>query len=55
MKLTSPFTILNNSLNNIWKIYDFNCQLSNDTSSEDWDEECILHPTNSHFKIFDYY
>ena len=53
MKLTTPFTILNNSLNDVWRMHDFNYQLPKDTFNEYWDEECILHPTNSHCKIFD--
>ena len=53
MKLTTPFKILNNSLSDLWKMHDFNYQLPKDTFSEYWDEECILHPTNSHCKIFD--
>ena len=53
MKLTTPFTILNNSLNDVWKMHDFNYQLPKDPTKEYWDEECILHPTNSHCKIFD--
>ena len=53
MILTSHFAILNNSLIDLWKMHDFNHQLTNDNFSEYWDEECILHPTNSHCKIFD--
>ena len=51
MKLTTPFTILNNSLNDVWRSHDFYYQLPKDTSNEYWDEECILHPTNSHCRI----
>ncbi|MDC3119327.1 hypothetical protein OA503_06690 [Prochlorococcus sp. AH-716-K03] len=53
MKLTTPFAILNNSLNDIQRMHDFNYQLPKVTSNEYWDEECILHPTNSHCKVFD--
>ena len=53
MKLKTPFTILNNSLNEVWWMHDFNYQLPKETLNEYWDEECILHPTNSHCKIFD--
>ena len=53
MKLTKPFTILNYSLNDVWKIYDFNYQVTKDSYSEYWDEESILHPINSHCKIFE--
>ena len=53
MKLKTPLTILNNSLNDVWRMHDFNYQLPKDTFSEYWDEECILHPTNPHCKIFD--
>ena len=53
MKPTKPFTILNCSLTDVWKMHDFNYQLPKDTYSDYLDEECILHPTNSHSKIFD--
>ena len=53
MKLTTPLTIHNNLLNDVWRMHDFNYQLSKDNFNEYWDEECILHITNSHFKIFD--
>ncbi|MDC3168144.1 hypothetical protein OA867_01830 [Prochlorococcus sp. AH-716-D22] len=53
MKLKTPFTVLNNSLSDVWKMHDFNYQLPKETFSEYWDEECILHPTNSHCKIYD--
>ena len=53
MKLTTPFTILNNSLNDVWKMDDFNYQLPKDPTKEYWDEEYILDPINSHCKIID--
>ena len=53
MKLKTSFTILNDSLNGPWKMNNFNYQVSKETYSEYWDEECILHPTNSYCKIFD--
>ena len=53
MKLTTFFKTLNNSLSDVWNMHDFNYQLPKDTSSGFWDEECILHPTSSHCKIFD--
>ena len=53
MKLTTPFSILNNSLGDLWKMHDFNYQLPKDTFSKYWAEECILHPTNFHCKVFD--
>ena len=53
MKLTTPFTIINYALNDVWKMHDFNYQLPKDTFNEYWNEECILHPTNSHCKIYD--
>ena len=53
MKLTTPFTIINYALNDVWKMHDFNYQLPKDTFNEYWDEECILHPTNSHCKIYE--
>ena len=34
-------------------MHDFNFQLPKETFNEYWDEECILHPTNSHYKNFD--
>ena len=53
MKLTTPLTCLNKPLNDVWKMYDSNYQLTKDSFGEYWDEECILHPTNSYCKIFD--
>ena len=53
MKLTSPIEILNGSLNDLWRIHDFNYQLHKDSFNEYWNEECILHPTNSRCKIYD--
>ena len=53
MKLSSPFKFLNASLADVWKMHDFNYQLPKDNCLEYWDEECLLHPTNSHCKIFD--
>ena len=53
MKLTTTFKILNNSLNYLWNMNDFKYQVPKENFSEYWDEECILHPTNSHCKIFD--
>ena len=47
IKLTKPFAILNNSLNEVWKMHDFNYQSPKDILSEYWDEEYILYPTNS--------
>ena len=52
MKLKTPFTILNNSLNDVWRMQNFNYQSPKDPTKEYWDEECIFHPTNSHCKIF---
>ena len=53
MKLTSPFKILNASINDFWNMHDFNYQLPKNNPNKYWDEECILHPTNSHCKIYD--
>ena len=53
MKLTTPFTITNYVLNYVRKMRDFNYQLPKDKTNEYWDEECILHPINSHCKIID--
>ena len=52
MKPTFPFTILKASLNDLLSMNDFNYQLPKNDINEFWDDECILHPTNSHFKIF---
>ena len=52
MKLSSPFKILNPIFNDVWKMHDFNYQLPKDNFVEYWDEECMLHPTNSHCKIY---
>ena len=48
MKLTIPFTILNNSLNDVWKMHDFNYVIPEGIPNKCWDEECVLHPTNSY-------
>ena len=53
MKLTAPFKILNSAFNDIRKMHDFNYELPKDRFDEYWDEECIVHPTNSHCKIYD--
>ena len=53
MKLTTPFTILNNSLNDFWKMHDFNYVIPKVILNKYWDEECVLHPTNTHCKTFD--
>ena len=53
MKMTTPFTILNNSINELWRMNDFKYQVPKATLSKYWDEEYILHPTNSQCKIFD--
>ena len=54
MKLTKkPFTILDKSLKDVWKMHNFNYQLPRDSYSEYWDEECILHPRNFHCKNFE--
>jgi len=44
MKLKTPFIILKNFLNEVWKTHDFNYQLPQDTFNEYWDEECTLAP-----------
>ena len=43
--------ILNNYLDDVWKMHDFNYQLPKETFNEYWDEECILHPINSNCTI----
>ena len=48
MKLTIPFTVFNHALTDSWKMYDFNYQLPKEYLFEYWDEEFILHPSNSH-------
>ncbi len=53
MKLYSSCKIIKASINEIWRMHDFNYQLPKENFNEYWDEECILHPTNSHCKIYD--
>ena len=53
MKLKFPFSFLKAALNDTFMMHDFNYQLPKDNLNEYWDEECILHPTNSHCKIYD--
>ena len=53
MKLSSTLRFLNASLDDLWRMHDFNYQLPPDNLNEYWDEECIQHPTNSHCKIYE--
>ena len=52
MKLTTPLTALKNATSNIWRMHDFNYQLPKKEEEEFWDQECRVHPTNSHCKIY---
>ena len=49
MKLTTPLTALKNATSDIWRMHDFNYQLP---KKEYWNQECNMHPTNSHCKIY---
>tara|TARA_A100001388_G_scaffold267766_1_gene242200 strand:- start:458 stop:622 length:165 start_codon:yes stop_codon:yes gene_type:complete len=53
MKLKTTLKFISNSLKDVWKMHDFNYELGKGDLYEYWDEECILHPTNSHCKIYD--
>ena len=53
MRLTTPLTALRNATSDVWRMHDFNYKLPKENFNEYWDEECILHPTNSHCKIYD--
>ena len=52
MKLTTPFTALRNATSDMWRMHDFNYQLPKKEGKEYWHQECKLHPTNSHCKIY---
>ena len=52
MKLTSPFTAIKNATSDIWRMHDFNYQLPKIEVKEYWYQECMLHPNNSHCKIY---
>jgi len=53
MKLTSTFIIFNSIQNDVSRINDSHYELLINNFNEYWDEECILHPTNSHCKLCD--
>ena len=52
MKRLSHLRILDDLLRDIWEMDYFNYQIPADYFNKYWDEECILHPTNSPFKIY---
>ena len=45
LKLTTLFSILNKSLNDVLRMHDYNYQLQKYTFNEYWDEEVFLDPT----------
>ena len=47
LKLTTLFSILNKSLNDVLRMHDYNYQLQKYTFNEYWDEEVFLYPTLS--------
>ena len=49
MKLTTPFTALKNATSDMRRIH---YQLPIKALQKYWDQECILHPTNNHCKIY---
>ena len=52
MKLTTPFTALRNATLDIWEMHDFNYQLTKKEVKKYWEQECTVHPANSHCKIY---
>ena len=52
MKLTTPFTALNDATSDLWRMHDFNYQLPEDIRQDYWEKECTNHPTSSHYKIY---
>lgn len=53
MKLSSPFTVLNNVISDIRRMQDFSYQSPKTTHDEFWDKECAEHPTASTCKTYD--
>ena len=52
MKLTTLFAALSNATSDIWEMHDFNYQSPKREENEYWVKECIVHPNNSHCKIY---
>ena len=52
MKLITPYTALINATSDIWKMHDFTYELPKKLEEEYWNKECLIHPTNSHCKIY---
>ena len=52
MKFTTPFTALRNATSDMWRMHDFNYQFPQKGEQEYWDQECVVHPTNNHCKIY---
>ena len=52
MKLTTPLVALRNATSDMWRMHDFNYQLSKKEEKEYWNQECMMHPNKSHCKIY---
>ena len=52
MKLTAPLIALRNVTSDMWIMHDFNYQLPKKKLKKFCDQECIVHPTNSHCKLY---
>ena len=52
MRLTTPFTALRNATSDICRMHDFNYKLPKKELKKYWEQECIVHPTNNHCKIY---
>ena len=52
MKFTTPFAALRNATADMWRMHDFNYQLSQKDLKKNWDQECTAHPANSHCKLY---
>ncbi len=53
MRLTTPFTILNNPLSDLWRMHDFNYHLPEEGKHVYWDKECLARPTNASCKLYE--
>ena len=53
MRLTTPFTILNSSLSDLWRMHDFNYHLPKEAKHFHWGKECLDHPTASACKSYE--
>ncbi|MBO8204240.1 hypothetical protein [Prochlorococcus marinus] len=52
MKLTTPLTALKQATADMWEMHDFNYQFPKKEVKKYWDNECMVHPTKSHCKIY---